>query len=113
MRDSKNRKHRMADLTQEDWREQLESDPDAVILDVRTDEEMEEGYIPGAIQIDIYRGQGFLDEVEKLDKSKSYYVYCRSGNRSGQACSLMQSKGFERTYNLVGGMLEWDGEVTE
>ncbi|MDC6354716.1 MULTISPECIES: rhodanese-like domain-containing protein [Robiginitalea] len=103
----------MADLTQEDWREQLESDPDAVILDVRTDEEMEEGYIPGAIQIDIYRGQGFLDEVEKLDKSKSYYVYCRSGNRSGQACSLMQSKGFERTYNLVGGMLEWDGEVTE
>ncbi len=103
----------MADLTQEDWREQLESDPDAVILDVRTDEEMEEGHIPGAIQIDIYRGQGFLDEVEKLDKSKSYYVYCRSGNRSGQACSLMQSKGFERTYNLMGGMLEWDGEVTE
>lgn len=103
----------MADLTQEDWREQLASDPDAVILDVRTDEEMEEGYIPGAIQIDIYRGQGFLDEVEKLDKSKSYYVYCRSGNRSGQACSLMQSKGFERTYNLMGGMLEWEGELTE
>lgn len=103
----------MADLTQEDWRKQLESDPDAVILDVRTDEEMEEGYIPGAIQIDIYRGQGFLDEVEKLDKSKSYYVYCRSGNRSGQACTLMQGKGFERTYNLVGGMLEWDGEVAE
>ncbi|WP_430931074.1 rhodanese-like domain-containing protein, partial [Robiginitalea biformata] len=76
--------------------------------DVRTAEEMEEGYIPGPIQIDIYSGQGFLDEVEKLDKCKSYYVYCRSGNRSGQRCSLMQSKGFERTYNLVGGMLEWD-----
>ncbi|MBC2839125.1 rhodanese-like domain-containing protein [Robiginitalea sp. SC105] len=103
----------MADLNQEAWREQMQSDPDAVILDVRTDEEVEDGYIPGSIQIDFYRGQGFLDELDKLDKSKSYYVYCRSGNRSGQACSLMNSKGFERTFNLKGGMLEWDGEVAD
>ncbi len=103
----------MADLTQEEWQEQIQSDPDAVILDVRTEEEMEDGYIPGALNIDFYRGQEFLDELEKLDRNKSYYVYCRSGNRSGQACTLMQGMGFDRTHNLIGGMLEWDGEVTE
>ena len=101
----------MADLTQEAWREQLASDPEAVILDVRTDQEVEDGYIPGSMHIDIYMGQGFLDALEDLDKTKHYYVYCRSGNRSGQACALMQSRGFAHTYNLMGGMLEWDGEV--
>ena len=101
----------MADLSQEAWREQLASDPDAVILDVRTEQEVEEGYIPGSRNIDIYMGQGFLDALEELDKSKHYYVYCRSGNRSGQACALMQGRGFAHTFNLAGGMLEWDGEV--
>lgn len=103
----------MADLTQDEWVEQLERDDNAVILDVRTPEEVEEGYIPEAINIDFYRGQEFLQELEKLDKSKNYYVYCRSGNRSGQACSLMNKIGIKNAYNLMGGMLEWEGEVTE
>ena len=62
----------MSDLSQEEWAEQLEADENAVILDVRTEEEMEEGYIPNAKNIDIYLVQGFLDEIEKLDKSKNY-----------------------------------------
>ncbi|QLE01672.1 rhodanese-like domain-containing protein [Galbibacter sp. BG1] len=103
----------MADLTQEEWAAQLKEDGNAVVLDVRTDEEVEEGYIPKAIQIDIYKGQGFLDEVEKLDKSKNYYVYCRSGKRSAQACMLMNQLGFENTHNLLGGFMEWEGEVVE
>ncbi|MFS4469446.1 rhodanese-like domain-containing protein [Maribacter sp. 2210JD10-5] len=103
----------MADLSQEEWREQLEKDENAFILDVRTDDEVAEGYIPNAKQIDIYLGDGFIEEVEKLDKSKNYYVYCRSGNRSGQACSIMNSLGFENAYNLEGGFMNWDGEVTE
>ncbi|ETN96913.1 rhodanese-like domain-containing protein [Zhouia amylolytica] len=103
----------MADLTQQEWVEQLEKDDNAVILDVRTDEEVEDGYIPNSVHIDIYMGQGFIDEVEKLDKSKNYYVYCRSGNRSGQACTLMGRLGFESTYNLLGGFNEWEGEVVE
>ncbi|UJH68070.1 rhodanese-like domain-containing protein [Allomuricauda sp. SCSIO 65647] len=103
----------MADLTQEEWAEQLASDDNAFILDVRTPEEVEEGYIPDATNIDIYLGQEFLDEVEKLDKSKNYYVYCRSGNRSGQACALMNQLGFENAYNLMGGFNEWEGEVIE
>ena len=103
----------MKELTQEEWREQLDQDEDAVILDVRTEEEIEEGYIPGAKKIDFYKGQGFIDEIEKLDKDKNYYVYCRSGNRSGQACAIMDQKGFKNSYNLAGGFSQWKGETTE
>ncbi len=99
------------DLTQKQWAQQLAKDDQAVILDVRTDEEVAEGIIPNAKHIDIYKGQGFLDEVSALDKDKNYYVYCRSGNRSGQACMLMNQLGFENAFNLMGGFMEWEGEV--
>ncbi|MCP9201369.1 rhodanese-like domain-containing protein [Gramella sp. GC03-9] len=102
----------MKDLTQEEWQEKLKKDKNAVILDVRTDEEVEEGYIPNAKIIDIYKGQGFINEVEKLDKSKNYYIYCRSGKRSSQACTLLDQMGFNETYNLLGGFSEWEGETT-
>jgi rhodanese-related sulfurtransferase len=98
-------------LVQEVWVDQLENDENAVVLDVRTEDECNEGMIPGAINIDIYKGQGFIYLIEELDKSKNYYVYCRSGGRSGQACSIMNQLGFEKTYNLLGGMMEWNGEV--
>ncbi|MRI00418.1 rhodanese-like domain-containing protein [Kriegella sp. EG-1] len=103
----------MSDLSQLEWEEQLEADDNAIILDVRTQEEVDEGYIPNSIHIDIYKGQGFIDEVEKLDKSKNYYVYCRSGNRSGQACAILGSLGIENAYNLEGGFMNWEGEVAE
>ncbi|MEM6864022.1 MAG: rhodanese-like domain-containing protein [Bacteroidota bacterium] len=103
----------MSDLSQEEWARQLENDDNAFILDVRTAEELEEGYIPGATQIDIYLGQEFLNELEKLDKTKNYYVYCRSGNRSGQACAIMNSIGIENAYNLEGGFMNWEGKVAE
>lgn len=103
----------MKDLTQEEWRKQIEDDKNSAILDVRTEAEVEEGKIPGAKNIDIYKGQEFLDEVEKLDKSKNYYIYCRSGGRSEQASALMDQKGFPNTYNLLGGFSEWNGEVEE
>lgn len=101
------------DISQEEWQEQIAKDTNAVILDVRSEEEVEDGYIPNMINIDIRLGQEFLDEVEKLDKSKNYYVYCRSGARSGQACSLMSQMGFDTTYNLEGGFMNWEGEVAE
>ena len=103
----------MTDLSQEEWAEQLAQDDNAVVLDVRTPEEMEEGYIPDAINIDIYLGQGFLDGIEKLDKSKNYYVYCRSGNRSRQACALMKNIGIPNAFNLEGGFMEWEGDIVE
>ena len=99
------------DLAQETWILQLTEDTNAVIIDVRTEDECEEGIIPNAINIDIFKGQGFIDEIETLDKSKNYYVYCKAGSRSAQACAVMNQLGFESTYNLIGGFMNWKGEV--
>jgi rhodanese-related sulfurtransferase len=101
------------DLSQNEWTAQLEADENAVILDVRTDEECMDGIIPGAINIDIYKGQGFIYKLEELDKSKNYYVYCKAGGRSAQACHIMNELGFENAYNLLGGFMNWEGEVTQ
>ena len=98
-------------LNQQEWASQLEADKNAVILDVRTEEETLDGVIPNALNIDIYKGQGFIYEVDELDKSKNYYVYCKAGSRSEQACRIMNELGFENTYNLVGGFSPWTGEV--
>ena len=102
----------MADLQQKDWTKQLSEDNNSVVLDVRTKEELEEsGKIPNALHIDIFKGQGFIDDIEKLDATKNYYVYCRSGGRSAQACAIMNQLGFSNTYNLLGGFTEWVGEI--
>jgi len=103
----------MEDLTQEEWVSQLQSDNNAVIIDVRTDDEVADGIIKNAIHIDIYKGQEFINEIEELNKDKNYYIYCRSGNRSGQACQIMGQLGFENTYNLEGGILEWEGDLVD
>ncbi|MFN3754081.1 rhodanese-like domain-containing protein [Flavobacterium sp.] len=98
-------------LSQQDWKAQLDRDQNAVILDVRTPEECSEGFIPRAINIDIYKGQGFIYAVDELDKSKNYYVYCKAGARSAQACQIMNQMGFENTFNLDGGFMNWKGDV--
>lgn len=80
--------------------------PDAVIIDVRTPMEYKEGHIKNAKLIDIY-DRDFASEIEKLDRNKTYYVYCRSGNRSSSAAGFMVSKGFTKVYNLNGGIGAW------
>ena len=101
----------MSNLTQQQWTELLVGDKNAVILDVRSPEEFNSGKIPNSINIDIYKGQGFIYLVDELDKAKNFYVYCRSGARSGQACSVMNQIGIQNAYNLLGGIMEWRGEV--
>ena len=96
-------------LSQKDWWSQFLTDPNGVILDVRTEDENAMKKIPGSINIDIYKGQGFVYKVDELDKTKNYYVYCMAGGRSAQACSIMNQLGFENTYNLLDGISEWEG----
>jgi rhodanese-related sulfurtransferase len=98
-------------LTQKDWTSHLEADSNAVILDVRTEDEYNDGIIPNAINIDIHKGQVFVSEIETLDKAKNYYVYCRSGARSAKACEVMNELGIENAFNLTGGILAWDGDI--
>jgi rhodanese-related sulfurtransferase len=76
----------------------------AAVIDVRTPEETSLGYLEGAQLFDIQDG-AFMANLATLDKSANYYVYCRSGNRSGQAIDVMKQAGF--TGELVnGGSLE-------
>lgn len=100
----------MENITKEQWKELTANDKNAVIIDVRTPGECAEGFIEGAQQINLM-DPGFQAKMSELNKDQTYYVYCRSGNRSGQACSIMDQMGFNKTYNLIGGMLMWDGEV--
>tara|TARA_R110000737_G_scaffold193924_1_gene215156 strand:- start:18303 stop:18620 length:318 start_codon:yes stop_codon:yes gene_type:complete len=100
----------MKNLNEDQWVAQIQNDPEAVIIDVRSPLECEEGIQLGAIQMNIMNTAQFIGNIETLYKSKNYYVYCRSGGRSGQACMLMGAKGYN-TFNLEGGMLGWTGEV--
>lgn len=76
------------------------------IIDVRTPEEFSEGHIEGAININFF-DPTFLDQISKYKKKEPLYIYCRSGNRSGQAAKKMTGLGFEQIYNLEGGLLNW------
>ena len=77
-----------------------------VILDVRTAEEIAEGYIEGA-QFEDFYGEDFKIKIESMDKEFAYAVYCRSGKRSGNAIEIMQNAGFHNLFNLEGGIIEW------
>jgi len=87
--------------------DKLSQEENTVVLDVRTPEEKAEGFVEGATQINIM-GPDFADKIKELDKDKTYLVYCRSGNRSGTACGFMQSNGFDKLYNLDGGIQSWN-----
>lgn len=77
-----------------------------VILDVRTPGEFMTGHIQDAQNIDFESGS-FESQIESLDKNGTYAVYCRSGNRSGQAVKVMHDAGFHNVYNLNGGVIDW------
>ena len=82
------------------------------LIDVRTPEEYEEGYIEGFQNID-YFSDTFSQEIESLDKSKPVIVYCKSGNRSGKCAEKMKEAGFSKIYDLDGGITKWKFEGFE
>ena len=110
---SPNNADKMINLSETEWVKLHDESEESVIIDVRTDDEFSTGYIEGAVNIDFYMGNKFISEIDKLDKSKSYFIYCKSGARSGQTCELMKQKGFKNVYNLEGGILGWTGELEE
>lgn len=86
---------------------ELKNKTNHVVLDVRSPGELAEGSVPGHKMINFFDSQ-FKANVAKLDKSKTYLVYCRSGNRSAQACTVMADLGFTSIYNLKGGIGAWN-----
>jgi|688.fasta_scaffold569482_2 rhodanese-related sulfurtransferase len=93
-------------IGQQDFKS-MQAKPDVVVLDVRTPGEVSEGIINGSTMFIDYNSSDFEQQLDGLDKSKTYLVYCRSGNRSGKACHTMLDKGFKQVYNLDGGISAW------
>jgi rhodanese-related sulfurtransferase len=89
--------------------EQNKANPDFVILDVRTPKEFASGHIKGAINLDYY-AETFQEDLDGLDKTKTYLVYCRSGSRSSKAFNLMKELGFQSIYVMEGGIKRWNAE---
>ena len=83
-----------------------QDNPDFQIIDVRTPHEYSLGHIMGAVNID-FSDPAFEDRIGELDRSGTYLIYCASGNRSGQALTVMEELDFMTVYNLEGGIAAW------
>jgi len=77
------------------------------LVDVRTAREFKGGHIARAVNIDYFQGAAFKEAFEKMDRKKPVYLYCRSGNRSNKAAYQLAAMGFEKVYDLKGGILRW------
>lgn len=81
----------------------LSQQTNAVVLDVRTPSEFDAFHLEKAMNVDI-KNRDFVEEINELEKDKSYFVYCRIGIRSANACNYMAMLGFKNLYNLKGGI---------
>jgi rhodanese-related sulfurtransferase len=86
--------------------QQERDNPDFVILDIRTPAEFKAGHIEGATRIDYYSKE-FLNQMQALDKNKTYLIYCRSANRTTRTLYLIKDMGFEAVYNMGQGIRGW------
>ena len=86
--------------------EENRGNPDFVILDVRTPGEFSRGRIEGAVNLDYY-SESFREELGRLDRNKTYVVYCRTGMRSGNVFETMKEMGFKAVYQISGGIERW------
>jgi len=89
--------------------EKNKGNPDFVILDVRTPREFGDGHIENAINLDFYSAT-FRDELNKLDRTKTHLIYCRTGSRGESSLAIMKELGFREVYNISGGITEWKAE---
>jgi rhodanese-related sulfurtransferase len=88
---------------------ELKRKRDTIVLDVRARAEQQSGVINGQRNLNIM-DKAFKSKISKMDKSKTYLVYCRTGGRSARACRILTKNGFENVYNLKGGFVAWENE---
>jgi rhodanese-related sulfurtransferase len=91
------------------FQDQMAATPGAVILDVRTPDEVHQGYLKGAVNFD-FNAPEFNILITGMDKTKPYFVYCGSGVRSGKAADKMRDLDFQKVYLLDGGIKAWKEE---
>lgn len=80
---------------------------DVQLIDVRTPEEYEGGHIDDAVNYNIIDSDGFLKQIESLDKEEPVYLYCKMGGRSSRAAQLLKEQGFTKIYDYSGGYNDW------
>ena len=97
------------DITIAKAKQMMETSKDIILIDVRTQGEVDNGIIGNPLHIDISKPD-FKQKIEALDKSKEYIVYCAVGGRSGTAVKYMRQAGFDKSYNMMGGYNEWSGK---
>ena len=100
------------ELDSASFAEKIKKDKNSVVIDVRTPMEYNQGHLADSLLIDI-NCPSFVNEIEKLDKTKSYYLYCRSGNRSWHAGNYMLKQGFQSVAHLAPGIIGWYGTVVK
>ena len=86
---------------------QMINHDDALILDVRENNEYSEGHIINSLHIPLSSLKTRMNDLEKY-KSKKVVIACRSGHRSSQACGTLKKEGFEQVFNLSGGVMAWE-----
>jgi len=91
----------------------IKNEKKAVVIDVRTPAEWQQGVIDGADIFIDYNSANFKQQLAKLDKTKTYVVYCRSGGRSAGASQVMVDNGFKNVVNMQGGIMSWTGKLVK
>ncbi|MCF7792859.1 MAG: rhodanese-like domain-containing protein [Candidatus Cloacimonetes bacterium] len=86
--------------------ELIKEEADFALLDIRTLPEYQFGHIEGAQLIDFY-GKDFVQKLNEMAKSKTYLIYCRSGNRTSQALQIMKQLEFDNVIDLENGIVSW------
>ncbi|MEI4768485.1 rhodanese-like domain-containing protein [Psychrobacillus sp. FJAT-51614] len=94
-------------ITTEELLQKIDAGENLNIIDVRENEEVANGIIPGAKHIPLGQIETSLDQI---DKNVPQYIVCKAGGRSAMACEMLEENGFSVT-NIVGGMQEWEGEL--
>lgn len=99
------------DVNVEDFAALIDTSDLGFLMDVRTDAEFIEGHLKGATQLNFYEAS-FETSLDAMDKNIPVFIYCRSGGRSGKAAKKMKEKGFKSVYNLEGGIIAWQRELS-
>ena len=102
----------IADISPQDTFTMIQENQDNAdffIIDVRTAQEFATGHLENALNLD-YRNDNFRDEINNLDKDKTYLIYCAVGGRSSGALTVMGELGFMEVYNMLGGINQWKAE---
>ncbi|MDB4835114.1 rhodanese-like domain-containing protein [Cyclobacteriaceae bacterium] len=102
---SKNNQDERYTLSVDAFDEQLQKS-DVILIDVRTSGELVSGKIQGAINYNLYHTT-FVDKIKRLDKSNTILLYCASGSRSNEALHVFLANGFDKVYQLNGGIRKW------